>query len=71
LEIKTTENTDPTPTSNYGMSSSSGSSHRSAGGEVLGASTSLNDQTVLQLKLIECLNEMIKLLQLYVKILKS
>jgi parallel beta-helix repeat protein len=63
LEIKTDE-TVSAPKSN---TNSSGSTHHDVG-EVLGASTSLDDQTALQLKFIELLNEMVKLLQLYAKI---
>jgi hypothetical protein len=70
LEIKTVEVTPPALVTRSSSGGSSGSLRHNSG-EVLGASTSLDDQTLFQLKLIECLNEMIKLLQLYAKILKS
>jgi len=69
LEIKTKEgdiSSVPLPelTSNPILSSKSGSGHHEMG-EVLGASTTLSDQMMLQIKLISCLNELVRILHLY------
>ncbi len=59
----------PVLASNQVSSSKSGSRHQSSG-EVLGVSVISDDQIELQIKLISLLNELIKLLHLYVAILK-
>lgn len=63
LEIKTEEIV-PTPTPELASNSKSGSGHRGSG-EVLGVTTTSNNQVALQIKLISLLNELIRLLRLY------
>jgi hypothetical protein len=62
-EVSSTPTSEPTPIPNLVSSSKSGSRHHEVG-EVLGASTTSDNQRALQLKLIECLKKLISLYML-------